>query len=143
MEVLDSHNDSKAIYLGERYGWNHNEQYDYGTNYVTTGGGMALSGRTLALLQECKSCSCSSPNAPDDMTLGSWCKSLSIPITHEEGFHQAEPHNYHEELLEHADPPVSFHRFNVRLPASTSETEQRTARQENWKKWKKKYFIRQ
>lgn len=52
---------------------------DYsGTNYITTGAGMALSNRALQRLMSCTSCSCRAPDAPDDMSLGTWFRSLGI-----------------------------------------------------------------
>lgn len=139
LEVLDSHNDSKAIYLGERYGWAHREESE-GNNYITTGGGMALSYPALARLQACTACTCHRPNSPDDMMLGSWFTSLQVYAVHEEGFHQAEPHNYHDEVLRCSDPPISFHRFGVRLPEKTPEREKAAMRQTNWQAWTNKYF---
>mmetsp|Transcript_47165 Transcript_47165/g.109049 ORF Transcript_47165/g.109049 Transcript_47165/m.109049 type:complete len:504 (+) Transcript_47165:43-1554(+) len=139
LEVLNSHDDSEAIYLGERYGWAHREEAE-GTNYVTTGGGVALSGPALAKLQACEDCTCHKPNAPDDMMLGTWFAGLGVPVVHEEGFHQAEPHNYHQDVLRFADPPVSFHRFAMQLPGSASEDEKTAARQQHWQAWVDKYF---
>lgn len=139
LKVLNSHNDSQAVYLGERYGWAHREKYP-GTNYITTGGGMALSGPALKLLQACSACTCRSPNAPDDMTLGSWFAGLDVEPTHEEGFHQAEPHNYHPDVLASADPAVSFHRFAMRLPGSATEKEKAEVCRQNWRSWVEKHF---
>jgi len=139
LDVLGSHDDRNAIYLGERYGWAHREEYD-GRNYITTGGGMALSARALALLQACEACTCHTPNSPDDMTLGSWFTGLQVQAIHEEGFHQAEPHNYHPEVLALGDPPVSFHRFSMRLPQSSPEEEKAALRRKNWQAWVSKYF---
>jgi len=139
LDVLDSHDDSKALYLGERYGWGHSETYE-GTNYITTGGGVALSARALALLQSCEACTCHSPNSPDDMMLGSWFAGLQVQAIHEEGFHQAEPHNYHPEVLASGDPPVSFHRFAMRLPRSSPEKEKAELCRTNWQVWVDKYF---
>lgn len=140
LEVLGSHDDSKPLYIGERYGWSHREEHD-GTNYITTGGGMALSAAALATLDSCKECVCRAPNAPDDMTLGSWFTSLRVPVIHEEGFHQSEPHNYHPQILRYSDKPISFHRYNVRLPSSVPESERTAARHKNWKKWVDTYFV--
>merc|ERR1712204_12261 len=131
--------DRAVMYLGERYGWAHTEQRE-GTNYITTGGGMALSGPALAKLMACNHCTCRQPNQPDDMALGGWFQSLGVAPVHEEGFHQSEPHNYHPEVLMHADEPVSFHRFAVRLPSSASTDEKMQARRENWRQWATTYF---
>jgi len=139
LEVLDSYDDSKAIYLGERYGWAHREELE-GTNYITTGGGMALTGPALAKVMACQECTCHMQSSPDDMTLGSWFRSLRVHAIHEEGFHQAEPHNYHKEILRYADPPVSFHRFAVRLPAQASAMEKAAERRRNWQEWVRDYF---
>ncbi|CAL1169575.1 unnamed protein product [Cladocopium goreaui] len=139
LRVLDSHDDSLAIYLGERYGWSHMQDRD-GTNYITTGAGMALSNAALQRLMSCSTCNCRAPDAPDDMSLGTWFRNLGIEATHEEGFHQSEPQNYHKELLGASDPPVSFHRFNARLPGSASAEEFHEARRQSWSSWRKNYF---
>ncbi|CAJ1411350.1 unnamed protein product [Effrenium voratum] len=139
LRVLDSHDDTQAVYLGERYGWSHMQDRE-GTNYITTGAGMALSARALAELLGCGSCSCRSPDAPDDMSMGSWFRALHVQPTHEEGFHQSEPHNYHKELLAASDPAVSFHRYNARLPGSASAAEFQAARAGSWRAWRKNHF---
>lgn len=140
LEVLSSHDSSQALYIGERYGWAHREQSP-GTNYVTTGGGMALSGPALQRLAACQRCTCRRPDAPDDMTLGAWTSSLGIPIIHEPAFHQSEPHNYHPEVLRLSERPVSFHRFGVHLPANAPEQERQAARRSNWRRWVDNYFV--
>lgn len=137
--VLNSHDDRVPLYLGERYGWGHRERDD-GTNYVTTGGGMALSGPALAKVVECSHCTCGKPNAPDDMALGQWFRGLSVQIVHEEGFHQSEPHNYHPEVLASSDPPISFHRYASHLPSNTPEAKVQAKQRSNWRKWQKEYF---
>lgn len=139
LEVLSSHDDRQAVYLGERYGWAHTEDRP-GTNYITTGAGMALSGVALSKLAACSSCTCSRPNAPDDMVLGTWLKTLGVTPVHEEGFHQAEPHNYHPEVLAHAEAAVSFHRFGLQLPATAPEAERAAARRQHWRQWVKEHF---
>eukprot|EP00434_Breviolum_minutum_P019407 symbB.v1.2.017113.t1/scaffold1276.1/size127259/4 len=139
LRVLDSHDDSLAIYLGERYGWSHTQDRE-GTNYITTGAGMALSNAALEKLISCTFCSCRAPDAPDDMSLGTWFRNLGIDAIHEEGFHQSEPHNYHKELLDASDPSVSFHRFNARLPGSASPEEFHEARRKSWRSWRQDYF---
>ncbi|CAJ1361453.1 unnamed protein product [Effrenium voratum] len=80
LRVLNSHDDTQAVYLGERYGWSHMQDRE-GTNYITTGAGMALSARALAELLGCGSCSCRSPDAPDDMSMGSWFRALHVQPT--------------------------------------------------------------
>eukprot|EP00933_Yihiella_yeosuensis_P060137 TRINITY_DN6216_c0_g1_i1.p1 TRINITY_DN6216_c0_g1~~TRINITY_DN6216_c0_g1_i1.p1 ORF type:complete len:522 (+),score=65.35 TRINITY_DN6216_c0_g1_i1:34-1566(+) len=146
LKVLDSHDDSKgqkSIYLGERYGWAHREERS-GTNYITTGGGMALSKSALMELAQCTGCFCDPPNTPDDMSLGQWFRSLDVAAIHEEGFHQSEPHNYHEEVLRASQasqgPPVSFHRFGARLPPDATKDEVEKVRRENWKSWVETHF---
>eukprot|EP00439_Symbiodinium_sp_Y106_P025472 s437_g3.t1 len=139
LRVLDSHDDKKAVYLGERYGWSHTEDHE-GTNYITTGAGMALTAKALQQVVACSSCTCRSPDSPDDMSLGSWFRSLGVQVTHEEGFHQSEPHNYHKDLLAVSDEPISFHRYNARLPGSASEAEFAKARRGNWRSWVKTFF---
>ena len=49
-----------------------------GTNYITTGAGMALSNAALQRLMSCTSCNCRAPDAPDDMSLGTWFRNLGI-----------------------------------------------------------------
>eukprot|EP00929_Paragymnodinium_shiwhaense_P025376 TRINITY_DN15362_c0_g1_i3.p1 TRINITY_DN15362_c0_g1~~TRINITY_DN15362_c0_g1_i3.p1 ORF type:complete len:505 (-),score=84.30 TRINITY_DN15362_c0_g1_i3:19-1533(-) len=140
LEVLNSYNHKKPIYLGERYGWAHREKYA-GTNYITTGGGMALSAAALTELMACTSCTCRAANQPDDMSLGQWFRDLDIPATHEEGFHQSEPHNYHPDVLRTSDQVISFHRFATsRLPGGATEEKKHEHRRKSWGEWKKKYF---
>eukprot|EP00971_Amphidinium_carterae_P130814 2591492-Amphidinium_carterae.1 len=68
LEVLGTHDSRSTIYLGERYGWSHREDRS-GGNYITTGGGMALSRPALEALATCESCQCPTADSPDDMTL--------------------------------------------------------------------------
>lgn len=138
LQVLASYDDREPFYVGERYGWSHTRRE--GTNYITTGGGMALSSAALDRLMSCNFCVCPSADAPDDMTLGQWFKKLGVPATHEEGFHQAEPHNYHPEILQHAEVPISFHRFAVRVPANTPQEEVNALRRKNWRTWSTMFF---
>ena len=49
-----------------------------GTNYITTGAGMALSHLALQKLLSCNTCTCRAPDAPDDMSLGTWFRNLGI-----------------------------------------------------------------
>lgn len=139
LEVLSFYDDAVPVAIGERYGWSHTEKRE-GGNYITTGGGLVLSGPALHLLAECRRCVCPKPNAPDDMTLGRWMEMIDVPIMHESGFHQAEPHNYHAKLLASSEDPISFHRFGVRLPASATDKEVTKARRANWRKWISDHF---
>jgi len=139
LEVLSSHDDSTALCVGERYGWSHREGKP-GSNYITTGGGVALSGDALAKLGACRDCTCRLPHAPDDMMLGTWLTSIGVPILHEEVFHQAEPHNYHPEVLAASEAPVSFHRYGVQLPASAKPEQVDKARRANWRRWSEEHF---
>lgn len=139
LEVLGSHDDREGIYIGERYSWSHQAALE-GTNYVTTGGGMALSGPALSALMDCEHCHCRTPDTPDDMMLGIWFRDMQqVQLVHEESFHQNEPHNYHPEILQIADPPVSFHRFGKKA-WSPHPTLDMDAFMENWLKWKTNYF---
>ncbi len=49
---------------------------------------MVLSRTALVILLESEICECSSPDAPDDMTLGMCFKRLGVPLTHSPLFHQ-------------------------------------------------------
>jgi hypothetical protein len=137
LHVLGEHDDSKAIYMGERYGWNHGADRT-GTNYMTTGAGMALSAPALNAVMDCSFCVCDQDNAPDDMTLGMWFAQLDVELVHEEGFHQSEPHNFHPEVLSVSGPAVSFHRFNFRERVSDAEKLKR--RRQNWLEWSRVHF---
>jgi hypothetical protein len=141
LEILSVQDHSSAIYIGERYGWAHTETRE-GNNYMTTGAGMAMSASALAKLVACRHCTCSSSNAPDDMTLGSWFHGLPVAMVHDESFHQAEPHNYHPEILKYGPRPVSFHRYGLRLPANTPQAELAKSRSQNWRQWQRSYFSR-
>lgn len=142
--VLDSHDDTKPAYMGERYGWAHRENHP-GINYITTGGGMALNAAALKSVNDCftdGNCKCRSPNAPDDMTLGQWFLQLGDPIQDEEGFHQSEPENYHPELLIYGDPNLSFHRYGPfgRGHKDGNDDKLLQTRKDTWAQWKSKYF---
>jgi len=138
LRVLDSHDHTEAIYMGERYGWAHAERRS-GTNYMTTGAGMVLSAPALAELQRCSHCTCSRPNSPDDMTLGGWMQSLgNIKPVHEEGFHQSEPHNYNDAWIRYSDTPITFHRFGLRFGGTEEKLQE--GRIQNWKTWSRVYF---
>mmetsp|Transcript_8677 Transcript_8677/g.16441 ORF Transcript_8677/g.16441 Transcript_8677/m.16441 type:complete len:290 (-) Transcript_8677:230-1099(-) len=112
IRVLNSYNASTPLYIGERYGYGHraSEISSSGYDYVTMGGGVALSRKAIELRSRCLRCTCPREDTPDDMQMGLWMRYLGIPVSHEGGFHQSEPHNYHENLLNHY-PAVSFHRF--------------------------------
>lgn len=144
LAVLSSHNDTEAVYMGDRYSWAHTEHRS-GTNYVTTGGGMALSHAALQLVLGCfavKQCICYKPNMPDDMTLGTWFDgTLGVSPTHEEGFRQSEPFNYNPEVLKYGDAPITFHRFGRRyLPAGASVQGKISHSEGNWKSWMRDFF---
>eukprot|EP00930_Biecheleria_cincta_P014026 TRINITY_DN12232_c0_g1_i2.p1 TRINITY_DN12232_c0_g1~~TRINITY_DN12232_c0_g1_i2.p1 ORF type:complete len:580 (+),score=103.01 TRINITY_DN12232_c0_g1_i2:63-1802(+) len=139
IKVLNSYNDAEPTLVGERYGWAHQESLS-GTNYATTGAGIGLSARALSDLATCKDCACPSPDAPDDMTLGSWVRNLKIAFYHEEGFHQNQPKHYHPSLLEHGDRPISFHRHGLEIhPSEEAAVKAHTS---EWKQWMEKYFSR-
>ena len=111
--VLNSHDHSKAIYLGERYGYAHTGRGEGTYDYVTTGGGMAVSIAALKLRNKCAAdakCECAAPDTYDDMQLGRWMAQLSVPAVHEEGFHQAAPSTYVPEILNDQNL-LSFHKF--------------------------------
>lgn len=111
--VLNSHDHSEPIYLGERYGYAHTGRGEGTYDYVTTGGGMAMSIEALKRRNKCArdgKCDCASPDTYDDMQLGRWMASLSIPAIHEEGFHQAAPSTYTKKTLADQDL-LSFHKF--------------------------------
>ena len=111
LEVLRSLDPSQPIYLGERYGYAHNGQGMGPYDYVTMGGGVALSKAALTARNECTECSCSAPDTYDDMQMGKWFTSrLGVAAVHEEGFHQAAPEHYHPLRLAHEEL-LSFHKF--------------------------------
>mmetsp|Transcript_7404 Transcript_7404/g.18037 ORF Transcript_7404/g.18037 Transcript_7404/m.18037 type:complete len:354 (-) Transcript_7404:161-1222(-) len=112
LKILRSYNHSQPVYLGERYGYGHrsNEPGSSGYDYITMGGGVALSKAAVLKRGHCLRCTCPSPDTPDDMQMGLWMKFLRIPAQHEGGFHQSEPRNFHELYVRHYTP-VSFHRF--------------------------------
>ena len=58
--------------------WGGTKQDRDGTNYITTGAGMALSNAALQRLMSCSACNCRAPDAPDDMSLGTWFRNLGI-----------------------------------------------------------------
>jgi hypothetical protein len=100
--VLRSFDPAEAVYLGERYGYAHNGQGMGPYDYVTMGGGMAMSKAALLLRNnECEDCTCGAPDTYDDMQVGKWfTRHLmgKVLTVHEEGFHQvrlARPSNTH------------------------------------------------
>ncbi|XP_035436986.2 beta-1,3-glucosyltransferase isoform X2 [Spodoptera frugiperda] len=111
--------------LGERYGYGYGkkETAAKGYDYITGGGGTALSvGGARALA----ACSCgaalSARAAPDDMTLGACAHHrLNISMTHSPLFHQARPQDYAREVLTR-DRPVSFHRHSSPEPTRVYAT---------------------
>uniref|UniRef100_T1PKK8 Fringe-like glycosyltransferase domain-containing protein n=1 Tax=Musca domestica TaxID=7370 RepID=T1PKK8_MUSDO len=105
-QVLGCYNSMDEIYLGERYGYRLHAPD--GFNYITGGGGIALS--VPALRRIVQHCSCPTPSAPDDMILGSCLHTLQMKALHSAHFHQARPSDYPTERLKH-DKPVSFHKF--------------------------------
>ncbi|XP_013114966.2 beta-1,3-glucosyltransferase [Stomoxys calcitrans] len=105
-QVLGCYNSMDEIYLGERYGYR--LYAPDGFNYITGGGGIALSVPALQLIVQ--HCSCPSPSAPDDMILGSCLHTLQLKALHSSRFHQARPNDYPAERLEQ-EAPVSFHKF--------------------------------
>lgn len=106
-KLLSCHNPQENVALGERYGYGVVKGTGY--DYITLGGGMALSESALREFIESDACHCSSDDAPDDMTFGICLKHLNIPITHSSRFHQARPIDYSEEYLSN-QLPISFHR---------------------------------
>ncbi|XP_038215958.1 beta-1,3-glucosyltransferase isoform X1 [Zerene cesonia] len=95
--------------LGERYGYGYGkpDAAGKGYDYITGGGGTALSAGAARLLARC---ACAAPHAPDDMSLGACALRLRAPLAHSPLFHQARPQDYPREVLAR-DRPVSFHRL--------------------------------
>ena len=112
LDLLRTYDSSKPVYLGQRYAYAHTGgENPQGADYVTMGGGMAMSGTMLKRVLKCEECYCPTPNQPDDMRIGSWVDvEMGLPISHEDGFHQAEMSNYHDEVLA-SQNIVSFHKF--------------------------------
>ncbi|XP_037961043.1 beta-1,3-glucosyltransferase [Teleopsis dalmanni] len=105
-EILGCFNPHDNIYLGERYGYR--LYAEDGFNYITGGGGIALSLPVVRLILQ--HCTCPSATAPDDMILGSCLHSLQLSAIHTPRFHQARPNDYPPALLQ-IEPPISFHKF--------------------------------
>ncbi|KAM4796090.1 beta-1,3-glucosyltransferase [Rhinophrynus dorsalis] len=104
-KLLSCYDPNELVFLGERYG------YGLGTggyNYITGGGGMIFSSKTVKKLLGSK-CRCYSIDAPDDMVLGMCSSGIGITVTHSPLFHQARPIDYPKDYLSH-QVPVSFHK---------------------------------
>ena len=108
--VLNSYDPAEALYVGERYGYGRIGVSEGGYDYVTMGGGVALSREALKRKLKCRHCSCPSDDMYDDMMMGRWFHDIEINAAHEEGFHQTTADNYHPIRLAH-DKPLSFHKF--------------------------------
>lgn len=93
------------MYLGERYGYN--LFYKDGLNYITGGGGIVFNLKTLKKLTN--SCSCPSPNSPDDMVVSACLKNHEIDPIHSSLFHQARLKDYPSETIDANS--ISFHKF--------------------------------
>ncbi|CAK1545068.1 unnamed protein product [Leptosia nina] len=107
--------------LGERYGYGYGKKdtANKGYDYITGGGGTALSVGAAKLLAQC---ACASLAAPDDMTLGACAMHrLHMSLTHSPLFHQARPQDYAREVLAR-DRPVSFHRHSSPDPLKVYAT---------------------
>lgn len=106
--MLDSYRLDQELYLGQRYGYGYTDTGG-GFDYVTMGGGVALSRKTLTKFLA-SGLSCPAPDHPDDMQMGDWMEALSTPTVHDDRFHQAQPRYYNQfELGQRA--LVSFHKF--------------------------------
>uniref|UniRef100_A0A1I8FGA4 Oxidored_molyb domain-containing protein n=1 Tax=Macrostomum lignano TaxID=282301 RepID=A0A1I8FGA4_9PLAT len=88
----------------------------HGYPYPTGGSGFALNRAALRRLTvEANGAGgivvtrCGSAESPDDMSLGVWLRSLSVPIVHSHLLHQAKPVEYSPVLLR-AQLPISFHK---------------------------------
>ncbi|XP_013383275.1 beta-1,3-glucosyltransferase isoform X2 [Lingula anatina] len=84
--LLACYNPEEKVALGERYGYGTSSGLGY--DYITGGGGMVLSQKTVSALLDTKTAYCPSDESPDDMLLGTWLKRLDIPIIHSPLFHQ-------------------------------------------------------
>lgn len=74
----------EEVVLGERYGYNVHTNLGY--NYLTGGGGIAISIALLPTIVE--NCKCLADDTPDDMFLGFCLGRLDIQIVHSPLFHQ-------------------------------------------------------
>ncbi|XP_045445585.1 beta-1,3-glucosyltransferase [Melitaea cinxia] len=100
--------------LGERYGYGYGkkERLGKGYDFITGGGGTALSVGAVRVLADC---ACASPSAPDDMALGACAVRRGLALAHSPLFHQARPQDYPREVLAR-DRPVTFHRHSSPEP---------------------------
>lgn len=105
-EYLGCFNKNDNIYLGERYGYDLFSE-DNGYNYITGGGGIVFSLKTVRRIV--KSCSCPSPSSPDDMIIASCLKQFEIEPIHSTLFHQARPKDYSPDVISRNS--ISFHKF--------------------------------
>ncbi|PAA90684.1 hypothetical protein BOX15_Mlig010101g2 [Macrostomum lignano] len=103
------------LVVGEKYGYL-SADGRHGYPYPTGGSGFALNRAALRRLTvEANGAGgivvtrCGSAESPDDMSLGVWLRSLSVPIVHSHLLHQAKPVEYSPVLLR-AQLPISFHK---------------------------------
>jgi hypothetical protein len=64
-KVLKSYDYNEKLYIGERYGYAHNGQGKGPYDYITMGGGMAMSKAALVERNECErrgDCVCKTPD---------------------------------------------------------------------------------
>ncbi|KAJ8044213.1 Beta-1,3-glucosyltransferase [Holothuria leucospilota] len=106
MKLLSCYDPTEEIFLGERYGYGHGRMFGY--DYITGGGGMVFSRQAVSSFIK-KGLRCSKHDDPDDMIIGMYAKSFSIPVIHSPLFHQSQPQQYALGFLEH-QTPVSFHK---------------------------------
>ncbi|XP_020298582.1 beta-1,3-glucosyltransferase isoform X2 [Pseudomyrmex gracilis] len=108
LRLLTCYNSDRPVAIGERYGfriWD----LDNGFEYLTSGGGVALSASLVHRIV--KVCSCPEATTPDDMYLfGNCLKILGIKPVHSPLFHQARPLDYAYPYLA-SQEPISFHGF--------------------------------
>ncbi|XP_017773923.1 PREDICTED: beta-1,3-glucosyltransferase, partial [Nicrophorus vespilloides] len=104
--LLGCYDSGDAVALGERYGYGMSAP-GAGYDYITGGGGIAISRPLLSRLA--LNCSCPTASAPDDMYMGLCLKEIGTVITHSPLFHQARPMDYAEAYLR-SYSAVSFHK---------------------------------
>lgn len=102
---LSCHNPDTDLYLGERYGYRLLDNVQ-GYNYITGGGGLVLSRRTLSKLVS--NCQCPSISSPDDMILAACLSQFGVSATHSPLFHQARPIDYPPAAID--SNTISFHK---------------------------------
>ena len=107
LQLLRCYDHTKAVVLGERYGYGLSMGYGY--SYITGGGGMVMSRKAVSEWAV-KGCKCPSIDTPDDMILGQ-CFSfkVGVPVVHSPLFHQARPEDYADGYLAN-QTPISFHK---------------------------------